>query len=120
MKLPEIPMIRSKETAEHYIWGQQCEGWHLAQSPSLSVIQERVPPGCSEVMHHHPKAEQFFFILSGTATMLVEHDLVVLKPQQGIHIPAGIRHQLRNDGDEDLHFLVTSTPPAQGDHITAE
>jgi hypothetical protein len=40
-------------TAEHYVWGDVCDGWHLVKSPSLSVIQERVPPGGAEVKHYH-------------------------------------------------------------------
>jgi len=28
----------SKETAEHYAWGQNCDGWHLVDSVELSVI----------------------------------------------------------------------------------
>ena len=29
--------------AEHYPWGQGCEGWRLLKGDDLSVIQERVP-----------------------------------------------------------------------------
>lgn len=34
-----------KDSVEHYRWSENCEGWHLAKSETLSVIQERVPPG---------------------------------------------------------------------------
>jgi len=56
-------------TAEHYIWGDVCHGWRLLSQPDLSVIQERVPPGGAETRHYHTNARQFFFVLSGTATM---------------------------------------------------
>lgn len=107
----------SKEQAEHYQWGKGCDGWHLVKTPALSVIQERVPPGCSEVRHYHEKAEQFFFILSGRATLEVGGDIQTLGVQQGMHVPAGIPHQLRNEHDSDLVFLVTSTPPSHGDRV---
>ena len=32
-------------TAEHYTWGDGCDGWHLVKGADLSVIQERMPPG---------------------------------------------------------------------------
>ncbi|MDP6969130.1 MAG: cupin domain-containing protein, partial [Gammaproteobacteria bacterium] len=64
--------VISNKLAEHYTWGNHCDGWHLVKSPSLSVIQERVPSGCSETRHFHTKAEQFFFILSGVASMELE------------------------------------------------
>jgi hypothetical protein len=34
-----------RSAAEHYIWGQVCEGWHLVDRADMSVIAERVPPG---------------------------------------------------------------------------
>ena len=52
--------------AEHYQWGNGCDGWHLVNQPALSVIRERMPPGTAEVRHLHRNARQFFFVLSGT------------------------------------------------------
>ncbi len=43
--------IVSKANAEHYTWRGICDGWHLLKSTSLSIIQERVPPGGAEVKH---------------------------------------------------------------------
>lgn len=107
----------SVENAEHYVWGDQCDGWHLVKSANLSVIQERVPSGCSEVRHRHEKSEQFFYVLSGVATLEVLGVSHTLMPNQGLHVPAGVPHQLRNESSEDLIFIVTSTPPSHGDRI---
>lgn len=107
----------SIENAEHYVWGEECDGWHLVKSPALSVIQERVPGGRSEVRHFHRKSEQFFYVLSGLATLEVDGKRYQLGPNQGFHVPAGIVHQLINEADEDLAFIVTSTPPSHGDRV---
>ena len=64
--------IVSSENAEHYTWGGVCDGWHLLKSSNLSVIQERVPPGAAEVNHYHKKAHQFFYVLSGEATIEIK------------------------------------------------
>lgn len=109
--------VVSQANTEHYLWGEGCDGWHLVKSSKLSVIQERVPAGCSEVRHLHQKSEQFFFVLSGCATLEVNADIFQITQHQGFHIPRNTPHQLRNDGDEDLHFVVTSTPPSHGDRI---
>lgn len=109
----------SKNNAQHYTWGDVCDGWHLAKTDALSVIQERVPHGAAEVRHYHNRAEQFFYVLSGQATMEVDGDLLKLTPNQGIHIPAGTPHQLSNRDIEDLQFIVVSTPPSHGDRETA-
>lgn len=107
----------SKENAEHYFWGDGCEGWHLVKSANLSVIQERVPPGCSEQRHWHRHAEQFFFVLAGQATLEVAGVVHLLVAHQGIQVPAGVSHQLFNISGADLVFTVTSTPPSHGDRV---
>lgn len=107
----------SKENAEHYLWGDNCDGWHLVKSPTLSVIQECVPPGCAEVRHYHERSEQFFFVLSGIASLTVDGVMHRLEPQQGFHVPARIAHQLKNEHTENLSFVVTSTPPSHGDRV---
>lgn len=109
--------IISVENAEHYIWGVNCDGWHLAKSAALSVIQERVPPNSSEVRHLHNRAEQFFYVLSGVATLEVAGTICTVKPGQGIHILAGIAHALSNRDPLQLEFLVISTPPSHDDRV---
>jgi mannose-6-phosphate isomerase-like protein (cupin superfamily) len=111
--------VSSKENAEHYIWGGKCDGWHLVKSKNLSVIQERVPSGCAEVRHYHNKAEQFFYVLSGIATLEVDGEIHRINPSQGLHIPAGKPHKLSNQNKEDLVFFVVSSPPSHGDRIEA-
>lgn len=109
--------IIDKQTAEHYKWGNNCDGWHLVKSNALSVIQEHVPAGEAEVKHYHKHAEQFFFVLSGCATIELDGQIHKVTAQQGLHVSAGRVHQLSNRGTEPLHFIVTSTPSSHGDRI---
>lgn len=109
----------SKDSAEHYTWGDHCEAWHLVKTPELSVIHERMPPGSSEVRHAHNVARQFFFVLSGTATLEVAGRIERLGPQQGLEIAPGEPHQMRNESHEPLEFLVISQPPSHGDRVLA-
>ena len=109
--------VVSKNNADHYIWGNICDGWHLAKSKGLSVIQESVPSGCSEIKHLHQQSEQFFFVLSGKATLEADENIYVLEKHEGLHIPANIAHQLKNNDKSDLVFLVISTPPSHGDRV---
>jgi quercetin dioxygenase-like cupin family protein len=110
-------MITSIENAEHYTWGNQCDGWHLLRTDSLSVIQECMPPGTAEQLHYHQHAQQVFYILSGTATFEVEGELKIVNAGQSIHIPKGTKHLIQNNGETDLHFLVISEPKSHGDRI---
>jgi len=110
-------MVISIENAEHYIWGDVCDGWRLLQHDDMSVIQERVPAGAAEVMHFHNSALQFFYILEGEGIMIFEEQEVILKKGQGIEITAQVKHQFRNQSTADVHFLVISVPPTKGDRI---
>jgi mannose-6-phosphate isomerase-like protein (cupin superfamily) len=113
-----MPVVSIKDS-NHYEWGNNCDGWHLVASKNLSVIQESVPKGSSETRHLHKKAEQFFYILSGIATLEVSGDIHIIHSNEGFHIPAGIAHTLSNKHEEDLKFLVVSTPPSHGDRENA-
>jgi len=110
----------ARETAEHYTWGQHCDGWHLVKNEMLSVIQERMPPRTAEVKHSHQHARQFFFILSGTATFEIEERQETLGPQTGIEVPPGVPHRICNAAPIDLEFLVISQPPSHGDRINLD
>jgi len=33
--------VISRENAEHYVWGDSCDGWHLVRDSDLSVGEER-------------------------------------------------------------------------------
>jgi len=109
----------SIENAEHYTWGDGCDGWHLVNSAEVSVIQERMPAGASEARHFHVKARQFFYVLQGELTLEIAGDVQVLAREQGVEIAPGVAHQAFNRSDADVRFLVTSVPPSHGDKFLA-
>ncbi len=109
----------SKNVAEHYIWGEVCDGWHLVKQPELSVIHERMPAGSAEVRHYHERSRQFFFVLSGVLTMERDGTTETLQPHDGLEISPGVPHQARNEHADDVEFLVISHPTTRGDRINA-
>ena len=110
-------MLISVENAEHYVWGEVCDGWHLLKREDMSIIQERVPAGRAEVIHYHNLARQFFYILDGEGTMVSEGQEILMKKGQGLEIPPQVRHQFMNQSNADVHFLVISVPSTRGDRV---
>jgi|SRR6185503_2010344 len=110
-------MITSTDNAEHYTWGDQCDGWHLLRTDSLSVIQESMPPGTSEQLHFHQHAQQLFYILSGTAAFEIDGEIKTVNAGKSVHIPKTTRHRISNNGNTDLHFLVISEPKSHDDRV---
>src|SRR6185295_2037498 len=55
-------MIKNRKTADHYTWGDGCDGWRLLDCADLTVTEERMPPGESEINHSHGRSRQLFFV----------------------------------------------------------
>lgn len=110
-------MKKSKENSEHYNWGENCSGWHLVKTESLSVIEELMPPKTKEKKHHHKVSQQFFRILKGKATFEIENEIITVEEGKGIHILPNVKHQIRNEESVNLEFLVISQPTTRGDRV---
>ncbi|HUB89019.1 MAG TPA: cupin domain-containing protein [Dyella sp.] len=111
--------IVSTANAPHYHWGQACDGWHLLALDELSVIEERMPPGSFEQRHRHVHARQFFYVLEGEVTIELEGAVHRLQCGEGLHVPPGGAHQVRNEGEGNARFVVVSSPKSHGDRIAA-
>ncbi|WP_241569389.1 cupin domain-containing protein [Rosenbergiella collisarenosi] len=101
-----------KTTAEHYQWGDNCDGWYLVKQQDLLIIHEKMPPNTAEQRHFHQHARQFFFVLSGELTMERQGEVPA---QKGIEIPPQMVHQARNESQAAVEFLVISQPSTRGD-----
>ena len=110
----------SRQNAEHYIWGDNCDGWRLINEEDRSIIHERMPPNTSEVRHYHQYSTQFFFILSGRMDLEVNGIEYVLKEHEGMEILPKVAHQVMNKSDKDVEFLVISQPNTKNDRVLVE
>jgi len=111
--------IINTKNAEHYTWGEVCDGWRLVAGSDLSVIEERMPPGSSEQRHHHERARQFFYVLAGSLTMEIDGREHPLRAGEGIEVHPGQKHQAFNREATDARFLVISHPSTQGDRVVS-
>jgi mannose-6-phosphate isomerase-like protein (cupin superfamily) len=107
--------VIDKETAAHSMWGDHCDNWVLADTDGLSVKQESMPAGAIEALHFHNHAQQFFFVLNGTATFYIENKKLIVAAQKGLLIQPKIKHYVANETDEKLDFLVISQPTTNND-----
>jgi mannose-6-phosphate isomerase-like protein (cupin superfamily) len=105
----------SLSEANHYSWGDGCDGWHLVHRPELSVIRERMPPRTAEIRHLHRAARQLFFVLSGAAVLEADGTEYELRSGEGLEVEPGVAHQVFNRSEADLELVVVSQPHSHGD-----
>jgi mannose-6-phosphate isomerase-like protein (cupin superfamily) len=76
-----------------------------------SVALVVIPPGGSSAEHYHTGAEETYYVLRGTARMVVDGREFELGPGQACLIQPPERHRVFNEGTEDLEFLAVCAPP---------
>ena len=75
---------------------------------SLAVIV--IPPGRSSEKHYHKTGEETYYILSGSGRMVIDDHEFLLSQSQACLIQPYERHQITNDGEENLEFIAVCVP----------
>ncbi len=78
-----------------------------------SLAEARLAPGVSTTPHYHPRTEEIYYILEGTALMRIGDETRSVGPGDAIAIPPGMTHQITNSGPDELRFLCCCTPGYQ-------
>lgn len=75
------------------------------QGEGFQVKRLTVKPGAvlSLQMHHH-RAEHWV-VVSGTARVTRDDEVLDLQPNEHIHIPLGAKHRIENPGEETLRII---------------
>lgn len=118
MDKPSLNIVRAADIAAHgqefaHPWNPQSQmiGTQLARSVGLKrtgVNFMRVPPGReSFVYHSHQYEEEWIYVLSGSATALIDGTEFTVSAGDFIGFPApSVAHLLRNTGTGDLVYLA--------------
>jgi mannose-6-phosphate isomerase-like protein (cupin superfamily) len=76
-----------------------------------SLAEATLPPGASTAPHAHPHTEEIYYILRGAGRMTLGAEQQEVGPGDGVLIPPGTRHTIRNIGAAPLVFLCCCAPP---------
>jgi mannose-6-phosphate isomerase-like protein (cupin superfamily) len=86
----------------------------------LRVILERMPAHTAEARHYHRSVRPFFVIPSGRARFELGNAVFSRHAVYGVEVPSGALRRIRNEGADDLEFLVVSLPHSHRDRLTLE
>jgi mannose-6-phosphate isomerase-like protein (cupin superfamily) len=76
-----------------------------------SLAEATLLPGLETQEHVHPLTEEIYYVLCGRGAMTLGDEHREVGPGDGILIPPGTRHKIRNVGQEPLVFLCCCAPP---------
>lgn len=94
-----------KETFE---WGTLTWLCNAKLSPGAkqTVGLCQIHPGRGNPVHYHPNCEEVLHMLSGTGQHSVDGKFIELRAGMTIRIPASVKHNLTNSGEEPITCLI--------------
>ena len=103
---------------EHLHWGGPAAGGvTILVDPAntgetgLCVLTQTLNPGAMVPPHHHEKAEQVLFVVSGRGAITLGDRNVEVARGATVHVPKRTVHSITNTGDEALTVLEATSPP---------
>jgi mannose-1-phosphate guanylyltransferase/mannose-6-phosphate isomerase len=80
-------------------WGTYCV---LGEDSHFKIKRIIVRPGCKLSLQSHQYRSEHWVVVSGVATVERDNEILLINTNQSTYIPAGCRHRLINETDEDL------------------
>lgn len=110
-------VIRSKEVQGHVTEPPYVRELKLLASPllqpevkNISLGQSILPPGCKSSSHVHDKETEYWIVLSGEGTVILDDEQEIVKEEDIIVVPPGVAHQLDNHSDDTFKVLWIYAP----------
>ena len=97
-------MPADDDTSAERPWGS----WRvLDEGPGYKVKRIAVTPGCRLSYQTHGRRSEHWLVVSGTATCVVDGEIVVAGPGDHVDVALGAAHRICNEGDELLVVIET-------------
>ena len=81
-----------------------------SSAQNQSLAEARVALGQTTEEHYHVHAEEIYYILQGVGRMWLEGSIRDVVAGDGIVIPPGERHSIKNTGKDTLVILCCCAP----------
>jgi len=72
-----------------------------------------VPGGPRGKIHHHSRADNVYIVKRGEGTLTIESDTFLIRENDVVYIPAGMKHSLSNLGADVLELFEIYAPAGQ-------
>ena len=95
----------------------------LSTGPNAQLVVMSLPAGEEIGEEVHDDGDQMLTFVSGRGAAILDGETKPVGPEDLVFVPAGTRHNFRNDGNEDLKLYTVYAPPEHPDgtvHRTKE
>ena len=75
------------------------------RAPAFKVKEIIVAPGGRLSLQSHKHRAEHWVVVAGTAKVTVDDQILLLEPNQSVHIPLGARHRMENPGAVPMHLI---------------
>ena len=91
---------------EHRPWGQFTI---LMDSPTCKVKELVVHPEQRLSYQYHHKRDEHWYVVSGTATVVLDDEIIMLSKGKSIDIMREQKHRIGNTGNEPVVIIEVQT-----------
>lgn len=97
----------------------RCDDYRhvLATGPFSQLVTMCLQPGVAIGMEVHADADQMLVVVAGAATAELDGVVSHAGPGQLVYVPAGVEHDIRNDGAEPVRLYTIYTPAEHPDGL---
>ncbi len=81
----------------------------LLEATDHKVKEIMVRPGQRLSLQRHRQRAEYWYVVQGQAVVTRDHEEIPLARGQGVDIPRGSWHRVRNPGEADLLFVEVQT-----------
>ena len=79
------------------------------------LVVMSIAPGEEIGEEVHPQTDQFLFLVMGQGQVVIEGQSSNFEKKDAVFVPAGLKHNFVNTGDEDLKLYTVYSPPEHKD-----
>jgi mannose-6-phosphate isomerase-like protein (cupin superfamily) len=79
-------------------------------SSQIDFRISRYAPSAYVQEHVHKVQEQIYYVIEGEGLLTLGSERHLMRPQDYVYVPPGVRHSFTNTGTAGLVFFVVTTP----------
>jgi mannose-1-phosphate guanylyltransferase/mannose-6-phosphate isomerase len=104
-----VSSLKAAGRSEASAHGEEQRPWGsfrvLHEGPGCKVKEIVVVPGGRLSLQSHRHRAEHWVVVAGTARVTVDDEVLLLDPNQSVHIPLGAWHRMENPGAEPMHLI---------------